>query len=132
MLIGKVTVATAALVFCAAATFSCAGDSDVEPIVDKNGEEVSVTKTSEEGITETPEPDIVESDVAETESEAEVTEEAIEVCPECGSANVLRIIYGKPNQELAEKAERGEVKLGGCVISRESPYNYCKDCKAEW
>jgi hypothetical protein len=59
-------------------------------------------------------------------------EEEVAVCSECGSANVIPIIYGKPGQELIEKAERGEVKLGGCVVSRESPYNYCKDCKAEW
>ena len=59
-------------------------------------------------------------------------EEKVAVCSECGSANVIPIVYGKPGQELMDEAERGEVKLGGCVISRESPYNYCTDCGAEW
>lgn len=132
MMIRTAIIATAALVVCVATTFSCAGDSDVESVVDKNGEDAAVTKISEvneEGAIET---DIVESDVAETEAEVEVTENTGAVCPECGSANVIPIIYGKPGQELVERAERGEVKLGGCVISRESPFNYCKDCKAEW
>jgi hypothetical protein len=126
---------TIAVLLLSAATFSCAGDNDVESVVDKNGEDAAVTKiseVSEEGASETVEPVIVESDVTETEAEVEVTETSAAVCPECGSGNVLGIIYGKPSQELSEKAERGEVKLGGCVISRESPYNYCKDCKAEW
>ncbi len=65
-----------------------------------------------------------------TDSVAEEDETA--VCPECSSENAIPIIYGKPGQELVEKAERGEVKLGGCVVSRESPYWYCADCETEW
>ena len=50
------------------------------------------------------------------------------VCPECGSDNSIPIIYGKPSTELIEKAEKGEVILGGCVPEK---YNFkCKDCEA--
>ncbi|MCP4228947.1 MAG: hypothetical protein GY771_02205 [bacterium] len=56
----------------------------------------------------------------------------VAVCSECGSEDVIPIVYGKPGQELIDRSERGEVKLGGCVVSRESPYWYCKDCEAEW
>jgi hypothetical protein len=49
------------------------------------------------------------------------------VCPVCKTAeHVIPIVYGKPARELMEKAERGEVKLGGCVIDKDSPRNHCK------
>ena len=40
-------------------------------------------------------------------------------CPNCGAHSVVRIIYGYPGPELFERAERGEVMLGGCCISAE-------------
>ena len=49
------------------------------------------------------------------------------VCPECGSENSIPIVYGRPGTELLEKAERGEVWLGGCVP--EDYHYYCKDCE---
>jgi hypothetical protein len=49
------------------------------------------------------------------------------VCPICKTSdNVIPIVYGKPAKELMDKAERGEVKLGGCVIEEKSPHNHCK------
>lgn len=38
------------------------------------------------------------------------------VCPEC-SKPMLRIVYGYPSAELFGRSARGEVALGGCVIS---------------
>jgi ribosomal protein S27AE len=58
--------------------------------------------------------------------------EAGDVCPECGDGNVIPIVYGKPGNELIEKAERGEVKLGGCVMSEDSPHWHCAECGNEW
>jgi hypothetical protein len=40
------------------------------------------------------------------------------------------IVYGYPTSELFEVAERGEVRLGGCVIGNESPDYECRDCRA--
>ena len=37
-------------------------------------------------------------------------------CPKCGE-KVVSIVYGLPMGELFEKAERGEVVLGGCCIA---------------
>lgn len=49
------------------------------------------------------------------------------VCPVCKTSdNVIPIVYGKPGRELMEKAERGEVKLGGCVVEKDAPSNHCK------
>ena len=37
-------------------------------------------------------------------------------CPVCGG-NVVPIVYGMPFEDLEEKADRGEVVLGGCCIA---------------
>ena len=53
-------------------------------------------------------------------------------CPACASLNVINILYGMPNEEAFLAAEKGEIKLGGCVISGFDPEYYCKDCEHEW
>lgn len=54
-------------------------------------------------------------------------------CPVCKSdKEVIPIIYGKPGTELIQKAERGECRLGGCMISENSPRYYCKKDKKEF
>jgi hypothetical protein len=45
-------------------------------------------------------------------------------CPTCGAPGVL-IIYGMPGPELFEAAERGEVLIGGCVITGDDPTHGC-------
>jgi len=39
------------------------------------------------------------------------------ICPSCGSSNFIPIVYGKPSQEAIEKEKRGEIVLGGCIVS---------------
>ena len=41
---------------------------------------------------------------------------------------MLPIIFGYPMAELREAAERGEVALGGCVVSGEDPTHRCAAC----
>ena len=53
-------------------------------------------------------------------------------CPKCGLKNSVKIVYGMPSYELFEEAEVGKVKLGGCVITEDSPEYCCKDCEHEW
>lgn len=55
-----------------------------------------------------------------------------QICPYCNSSNVIPIVYGYPGAELVEKSERGEVKLGGCVVTDNDPDRYCKDCGKEF
>ena len=38
------------------------------------------------------------------------------VCPVCKEP-MVRIVYGYPSMELFESSARGEVALGGCVVS---------------
>ena len=49
-------------------------------------------------------------------------------CPACGAVEAIRIEYGYPSHEMAEAEERGEIRLGGCVIGPESPDFECRRC----
>jgi predicted RNA-binding Zn-ribbon protein involved in translation (DUF1610 family) len=51
-------------------------------------------------------------------------------CPQCGSTDAVRIVYGYPTVELFEAEQRGEVSLGGCVVGNESPDYACRSCGA--
>ena len=53
-------------------------------------------------------------------------------CPQCGSKNSVKIVYGMPNYKLGLEAEAGKVKLGGCNITLGSAEYFCKDCGHEW
>lgn len=48
-------------------------------------------------------------------------------CPLCHKTDqVIPIIYGFPSDELFQKAEKGELKLGGCMMEPSNPDWYCK------
>ena len=49
-------------------------------------------------------------------------------CPACGAVDAIRIECGYPSREMAEAEERGEIRLGGCVIGPESPDFECRRC----
>jgi len=53
-------------------------------------------------------------------------------CPKCKSTNTIPIGYGFPGPEIWEEVEKGNLKLGGCVIEKDNPDMFCKDCKSEW
>ena len=48
-------------------------------------------------------------------------------CPACGSTEVRPVIFGLPGPELAERARRGEVVLGGCMVMPDVDGS-CKAC----
>jgi hypothetical protein len=55
------------------------------------------------------------------------------VCPQCGSATVVPIVYGYPDDELMAAARAGRVALGGCVIDPLDEHDWagrwrCHDC----
>jgi Zn finger protein HypA/HybF involved in hydrogenase expression len=54
------------------------------------------------------------------------------ICPNCKSKDGVDILYGMPSSELIEKAERGEIALGGCVIEENKPDRRCLKCEHEW
>jgi len=51
------------------------------------------------------------------------------VCPRCG-ARAIPILHGMPTLEAFEAADRGEIALGGCVVTDEDPDFACTgfDC----
>ena len=61
------------------------------------------------------------------------TAEAPPACPTCGSAaDVVPIVYGLPGEELMAAAKRGEVALGGCLVSPDDPRWRCKKCGVDF
>jgi hypothetical protein len=53
-------------------------------------------------------------------------------CPACGSRAVVPILNGFPDADAFEKADRGEVVLGGCVIVENLPHWSCRTCDHSW
>jgi hypothetical protein len=50
------------------------------------------------------------------------------VCPRCRGSNVVPIAYGFPGGEMSDRAGRGDIVLGGCIIWSGMPLHACKDC----
>ena len=48
----------------------------------------------------------------------------------CGSAEVIEIVYGFPDEEHMKMVEDGDAILGGCLLSLYKPNRnyYCIDC----
>lgn len=54
-------------------------------------------------------------------------------CPVCKSHDqVIPIVYGKPAKETIRRAERGEIRLGGCLVGASSPRHYCRKDEKEF
>lgn len=53
-------------------------------------------------------------------------------CLQCGSDGVVPIAYGFPGREMWEAEERGELALGGCVITGDDPRWQCRRCWTRW
>lgn len=49
-------------------------------------------------------------------------------CPKCKSNMIINIIYGLPGKILRQRADKGEVEIGGCVIGHDSQDYKCKSC----
>lgn len=49
-------------------------------------------------------------------------------CEICGSSSAVPVVYGMPSRPLVEKAIRGELVLGGCVIEERQPRWLCIRC----
>jgi hypothetical protein len=60
------------------------------------------------------------------------SEKRPERCPACGSKKIAEILYGKiaMTPEIEQQVQRGEVYLGGCIITGDDPRWKCLICKA--
>ena len=53
-------------------------------------------------------------------------------CPKCGSIRTVPIVFGLPNETGMDKARRGDIHLGGCLVSGNDPEFICKECRETW
>jgi hypothetical protein len=53
------------------------------------------------------------------------------VCPQCrATVTPVPIVYGYPGPEMFRAYERGEIRLGGCVITGDDSQFACPACDA--
>jgi hypothetical protein len=52
-------------------------------------------------------------------------------CPYGHTDNIIPIVYGMPGKNLMEKAKKGKIHLGGCIITDCDPRFYCSLHKIE-
>jgi hypothetical protein len=46
-------------------------------------------------------------------------------CPRCGAGDLRPILYGLPTPQAFDAAARGQLVLGGCVVSDDGPTVAC-------
>jgi len=58
-----------------------------------------------------------------------MTESNTPSCSRCGAGQVVAVVYGYPDFELMEQAERGEVTLAESVVrGDDDPRWHCRIC----
>lgn len=60
-----------------------------------------------------------------------LADRAEDACPAGGQHDPVKISYGYPSGAMFEAVERGEIFLGGCLLSRSSPTSRCRKCGTE-
>jgi predicted RNA-binding Zn-ribbon protein involved in translation (DUF1610 family) len=51
-------------------------------------------------------------------------------CPKCGAGKPIPIVYGEPGRDLWAEHERGDIELGGCVVTfGVDPIWRCRSCR---
>ena len=62
-------------------------------------------------------------------------------CPACNGSKLIPIVYGLPGRELMEQSDRGEIELGGCVVTQiidldgirnNDPELHCPTCSSRF
>ena len=62
-------------------------------------------------------------------------------CPTCKTGKLIPIVYGLPGRELMEQSDRGEIELGGCVVTQiidhhgirtNDPELHCPTCSSKF
>jgi hypothetical protein len=61
------------------------------------------------------------------EAEKPTVPEGTTECPVCGG-RLVPILYGLPTPEAGAAADRGEIELGGCLVTGDDPQLACRGC----
>ena len=72
-------------------------------------------------------PEVDQLDAELQELLAELESDGSGVCPRCGGVT-RPVVYGFPSPELFDRADRGEVILGGCCLPVEPARSQCPNC----
>ena len=69
----------------------------------------------------------------EDEWEEEVEAQPPDKCPACGSTRFGSYLWGlpSPDDDLFRQMDEDEVRLGGCIVSDEDAFWFCRDCDAD-
>jgi hypothetical protein len=54
------------------------------------------------------------------------------ICPSCKKINGVQLLWGMPDAADLTLAEKGEVELGGCVITDMEVDRHCRSCAHQW
>lgn len=54
------------------------------------------------------------------------------ICPSCEKINGVQLLWGMPDAADLTLAEKGEVELGGCVITDMEVDRHCRSCAHQW
>jgi|SRR5687768_16402260 len=54
------------------------------------------------------------------------------VCPNGHTDNLIPIVYGLPRKRSIKKSDKGQIKLGGCIVTDCDPAWYCKTDQIEF
>lgn len=54
------------------------------------------------------------------------------ICPSCGQEESVPLLWGLPDPEAMDMAERGLVGLGGCMVEPDGPVLACRACGLQW
>jgi hypothetical protein len=58
--------------------------------------------------------------------------ESLKICPKGHTDGLIPIIYGLPGKKLMKKAHKGQIRLGGCIVTDCDPKWYCKTHEIEF
>lgn len=53
-------------------------------------------------------------------------------CPNCGSDDVVPIVYGLTTPEMATRASKKEIRIGGYAVGVDKPDWACNNCGNVW
>ena len=69
----------------------------------------------------------------EDEWEEEVEAQPPDKCPACGGNRFGSYLWGlpSPDDELFRQMDEDEVRLGGCIVSDEDAFWFCRGCDAD-
>ena len=71
--------------------------------------------------------------VFEDEWEEEVEAQPPDKCPACGGNRFGSYLWGlpSPDDDLFRQMDEDEVRLGGCIVSDEDAFWFCRACDAD-